>query len=275
MNKTHEIKGFAFLCTNNGIITNVLRDDFGFALNKAEGKLFANLVDTENRKTSLDFLLEVKNQNISFDYRLIIPIKGQQYSFYFMGINLKDQLLIIGADNHKEAIDFANHLQQINNEQANLIRQLIKKDTNANTAIETESLFNEITKLNNELVNLQRELTQKNKELERLNELKNRFMGMAAHDLRNPLGVVMNYSEFLLDEIADDLSEEHARFLNIMNDSAEFMLHMVEELLDYSKIQSDKVNLNIVEFDFVEKLKLQIELLNTIAAKKQIKIQLK
>ena len=106
-------------------------------------------------------------------------------------------------------------MQQINNEQANLIRELLKNNTQANSATEkeTQQLFDEITELNNELVNLQRELTRKNVELERLNELKNRFIGMAAHDLRNPLGVIMNFSEFLYDELKGEISDQHIRFI--------------------------------------------------------------
>lgn len=274
MSLVHEVKGFAFLCDQGGRIINILRDDFGLAENNPKGKLFANLVNPENRKLSLDFLLEVKTQKISFDFRLNIDVKGTKYAFYFIGINLDKDMLIIGADNHKEAIDFANHLQQINNEQANIIRQLLKKESfyKQDEQKENEVLFNEITHLNNELVNLQRQLTQKNKELERLNELKNRFLGMAAHDLRNPLGVVMNYSEFLIDEVSSDLSDEHSRFLHTINNSAEFMLEIVEDLLDYSKIESNKVDLRLNEFDLIAKIKQQVELLNAISDKKGIKI---
>jgi len=269
-----EIKGFALLCDSSGIITTVLRDDFGIGKTDLHGKLFVNLVDSESRKESLDFLLEIKQQKISFDRRLAFQIDQKNYTFYFIGIELISDLLIIGADNHKEAVDFANHLQQINNEQSNLIRQLLKKDFSKNNeaADDSKMLFDEISYLNNELVNLQRELTRKNIELERLNELKNRFLGMAAHDLRNPLGIVMNYSEFLIDEISADLSAEHQKFLHIINDSAEFMLHLVEELLDFSKIQTGKIELHLSEFDFVLQCKRQAEILNTLSSKKSISI---
>ena len=271
----HTVKGFSLLIDHNGKITNVLRDDFGLAKHKAKGKLFANLVAPESRNDAFNLILDTKRKKISFDYRLSMVIDEQQYSFYFIGMELMNDLLIIGADNHKEAIDFANHLQVINNEQSNLIRELLKKDTETKLSEQNESalLFDQITTLNNELVNLQRELTRKNIELERLNELKNRFLGMAAHDLRNPLGVLLNYSDFLIDEVAAELSDEHQKFLHIINNSAEAMLHLVEDLLDYSKIQDGKIELKLTQFDLVQQTRNQVEQLNTLSAKKNIHIE--
>ena len=50
-----EIKGFALLCDNSGIIKSVLRDDFGIGASNPEGKLFSNLIDSDSRTQSLKF----------------------------------------------------------------------------------------------------------------------------------------------------------------------------------------------------------------------------
>lgn len=274
MTETNEIRGFALLCDNNGLIKSVLRDDFGLSDTNPEGKLFINLIDSDTRGQSLDFLLEIKQKKVSLDYRLSIIIKNKAYGFNFIGIAFYDEVLIVAANNQEDAIDFTNHLQQINNQQANRIRELLKKDAeqNSNADSETQQLFNEISKLNNDLVNLQRELTRKNTELERLNELKNRFIGMAAHDLRNPLGAILNFSEFLQDELKEELSEQHVSFLQNIVNSSEFMYSLVEDLLDFSKIESGKIQLNFEEFDIVKKLKEIIENSNVLSKKKRIKI---
>ena len=274
MIESKEVKGFALMCDNKGIVKSVLRDDFGIKKNNPVGKLFSNLVDSETRRHSLNFLLEIKQKKISIDYRLNFLINNKTHNFYFIGATIYDEVLIIAANNHKEAVDFTNHLQQINNEQANRIRNLLKKDTLANSEMEkeTQQLFDEISKLNNELVNLQRQLTQKNKELERLNELKNRFIGMAAHDLRNPLGAIMNFSDFLQDELKNELSEQHLSFLQSIVNSSEFMYRLVEDLLDISIIESGKIQLNFEEFNIVEQLENIIENSNTLSKKKKIRI---
>lgn len=274
MGKSGEVKGFALLCNNDGIVKSVLRDDFGIVKENPVGKLFSNLTDLESRRQALNFLLEIKQKKISIDYRLNFEINSEANSFYLIGATLFNDVLIVAANNREEAVDFTNHLQQINNEQANLIRELLKKNNRAETEAEkeTQQLFDEITELNNNLVNLQRELTRKNIELERLNELKNRFIGMAAHDLRNPLGVIFNYSEFLMDELEGDLSAQHLSFLKNILKSTEFMLSLVEDLLDFSKIESGKISLNPTEFDIVQKLEEIIENYNTLSARKKIKI---
>ncbi len=146
----------------------------------------------------------------------------------------------------------------------------VKQEVDAND----ENLLDELTRLNNELINLQRELSKKNAELARLNELKNQFLGMAAHDLRNPLGIIMSFAEFLEEETKDKLDAEHQKFLHIIYTSAEFLLKMIEDLLDISKIESGKLTLNMEKADLIELTKRNIELNNTLAAKKDIVIQI-
>lgn len=274
MTKNKEVNGFALLCDQSGIVKSVLRDDFGMSYNTPVGKLFVNQIDPVSRSKSLNFLLEIKEKKISLDYRFNIVINDKAYSFYFIGVALGDEVLIIGANNHKEAVDFTNHLQQINNEQANKIRELLKEDSKKSAATddETQQLFDEITELNNNLINLQRELTRKNTELRRLNDLKNKFIGMAAHDLRNPLANIISFSDFLRDELKDSLSENHYNFLKNISHSSEFMFSLIEDLLDYSKIESGKIQMNLEKLDVAKKLKGIVQNFNTLSERKKITI---
>lgn len=106
---------------------------------------------------------------------------------------------------------------------------------------EIESLRNELVRSNNELHNLTRDLQKKKVELERLNELKNHFLGMAAHDLRNPLSVIMAYSEFMLSDHEAALKNDHVNFLNDIRYMSEFMLSLINDLLDISALESGKL----------------------------------
>jgi signal transduction histidine kinase len=124
------------------------------------------------------------------------------------------------------------------------------------------------------LVTLQRELAKKNAELERLNRQKNEFLGMAAHDLRSPLGVIWSYSEFLLNEISDQLNDEHLEFLSIVKQSSEFMLNLVDDLLDVSAIESGKLQLNLEPTDLTALVEHNVTLHRILAEKKQIHLTL-
>ena len=57
------------------------------------------------------------------------------------------------------------------------------------------------------------EIRNKNKELQELNELKNKFLGIASHDLRNPLYLIRSYSEILLDESLGKINEKQKKLL--------------------------------------------------------------
>ena len=112
-------------------------------------------------------------------------------------------------------------------------------------AEELENMRKEVLSLNQELNNLMRELHKKNAQLKQLNEEKNRFLGMAAHDLRKPIGLIITYSEFLLEETENLLGKEHIGFLNTINKSGSFMKRLVDDFLDVSAIEAGKFNLDL------------------------------
>ena len=74
-------------------------------------------------------------------------------------------------------------------------------------------------------------------ELKKLNQLKQDFLAICSHDLRNPLSVIMSYVEYM--KIDNDLSDEHTESLGAIWSSAEFVLDMVSDLLDLIKLQSN------------------------------------
>jgi signal transduction histidine kinase len=103
----------------------------------------------------------------------------------------------------------------------------------------------EVFLLNQELGNLTRALQKSNAELARLNELKNQFLGMAAHDLRKPAGVTMNFAELLLDELANTITPEQKEFLSVILDTSREMVRLIEDFLDFSIIESGHLKLNL------------------------------
>lgn len=78
-------------------------------------------------------------------------------------------------------------------------------------------------------------------ELLELNELKNRFLGMAAHDLRNPLAVISGYQQLLMDEATGGLNAEQRASLGIIGQATRDMLNMVDTLLDVSAIEAGRL----------------------------------
>jgi signal transduction histidine kinase len=269
------MNGIVLICDEKGLIENIIRNDFDLPVQGFINKPVTKLFEKRDVSKVMDFLMHVKKYNIAFDYSLSLALNDETVPLYFTGFFLEQKVWMVGAGSTSDTLKFINQLQQINNEQANFIRSLVKKNYNIEQNERTSSdQLNDLSRLNNELVNLQREMAKKNAELERLNELKNQFLGMAAHDLRNPLGIIMSFAEFLEDETKDTLSAEHRKFLHIINTSAEFLLKMIEDLLDISKIESGKLSLNRELTDLIELAEKNITLNNALSAKKDISIQL-
>jgi signal transduction histidine kinase len=114
-------------------------------------------------------------------------------------------------------------------------------------------------------------LVQLTDRLRSLNEQKNKFLGMAAHDLRNPIGGILGYSEMLLE---DELADEQRTVVSKIESSSKFMLRLLNDLLDISQIESGKLELNLERCDVASLVRQNVELNRIIAAKKQIGIEL-
>jgi len=137
-----------------------------------------------------------------------------------------------------------------------------------------EPLFEAFTRLNNELTDAQRTLAKQNAALAELNEQKNRLLGMAAHDLRNPLGVIMGYAKFLNRTAGAKLDEKESQFVAQIEKSSQFMLRLLEDLLDVSQIESGKLNLALAPTDLGALVRNNVELNRVLAAAKNIAIEL-
>lgn len=132
------------------------------------------------------------------------------------------------------------------------------------------SLRDGMLDLNRELNNLTRQLHQANAELRELNELKNRFIGMAAHDLRKPIGVIMTYSEFVLDEAYDRLDEEQRGFIQTSLTAAAGMKRLIDNFLDVSVIESGQLRVERARTAVAEILSGVLPLVRLIAVRKKI-----
>lgn len=137
---------------------------------------------------------------------------------------------------------------------------------------ELEIMRTKLLSFNHEFSNLTRQLQKKNAQLKKLNAEKNQFLGIAAHDLRNPIGLMLTYSEFLVAEAAPLLQGEHLRFLNTINAACQYMQQIVDDYLDYSAIEAGKFELNLNPASFQSVLEESLQPLQLKAAQKNIQL---
>lgn len=105
-----------------------------------------------------------------------------------------------------------------------------------------------------------------------LNQIKNRFLGIAAHDLRNPLATVRGLSEILMSEATGPLTSEQQEYLTVINTASNSMLALVNDLLDISIIESGKLELQLKKESITRLIEERIHIYRVLAEKKEVNI---
>jgi PAS domain S-box-containing protein len=126
-----------------------------------------------------------------------------------------------------------------------------------------------------EIKEAEKEIKAKNQELLELNDTKNRFLGIASHDLRNPLYLIRSFCEILKDEGVGGINAKQKELLEKIYSSSNYMRSLVDNLLDISKIESGKIELEMKAQDFNCLVKTQCELNQLLANKKNIQLHLR
>jgi len=101
-------------------------------------------------------------------------------------------------------------------------------------------------------------LEKRNLRLEELNQIKDEFIGIASHQLRTPATGVKQYINLLLDGFAEELTDSQKVFLERAQESNDRQLHIIDDLLQVARIDSESFRLSKAEADLGAILKATI-----------------
>ncbi len=127
----------------------------------------------------------------------------------------------------------------------------------------------ERARLASELEEKRRAFEAQNEELLRLDQTKDRFLGMAAHDLRNPTSSILMAAEYLQ---STQLDRDQRLFVQDIASQARYMLTLINDLLDVSQIESGALVLNREPIAAVDFLSDEVARHSAFAAPKDIRI---
>ena len=113
------------------------------------------------------------------------------------------------------------------------------------------------------------------RKLSELNRIKNTFLGLAAHDLRNPLVSIRGLSEILLSELGKSLNKHHREYLDVIYLASSTMLTLVNDFLDVSAIENEGIRLQMRPHSLQGVLRERLRIYKILAAKKSIKLKYK
>lgn len=128
----------------------------------------------------------------------------------------------------------------------------VEPDTYSNIHIDTFqkiagqlSIIVEKGRLASELAEQNEAIARQNEELHSLNDLKNKFLGIAAHDLRNPLSNIQLAASLMQDSPVSLSKDDNDFLVNDIDRQAQYMLTLIDDLLDVSQIESGYLDLHL------------------------------
>lgn len=94
-----------------------------------------------------------------------------------------------------------------------------------------------------------RELEQKTRELEAASRHKSEFLANMSHELRTPLNAIIGFSEVLQERMFGELNPKQAEYVHDIHDSGRHLLSLINDILDLSKVEAGRMELELSRFD--------------------------
>jgi len=275
--KSYDERWIVIACNSDFLITDII------AIRNIEITLKVNdpaskIVSHYNINKFLDFTLTLKNEQVSFgDEMGIVDDNASVTPMDFGGVAYENRYIITAFSNY---LGLYGELMKINTDPINYLCEKMKYFSIS------PANYQELSALNNEVINIQRELYKKNavivnlmnrkevmnKELETLNATKDRIFSIIGHDLRAPLAnIIQSMNLIAYDKLVYEEWKKENFFSNLSN-SAENTMHLLENLLEWSKIQLGESSFYPKKFILLNSIRPAINLLKEVAAEKRINI---
>jgi signal transduction histidine kinase len=118
-----------------------------------------------------------------------------------------------------------------------------------------------------------KELRASNAQLQKLDEAKDEFVSMASHQLRTPLTSVKGYISMVLEEDAGKISDAQRHLLNEAFTSSERMVHLINDFLNVSRLQTGKFMVDRRAIDLAKITGQEVDSLKTTAGARNLKLR--
>ena len=119
----------------------------------------------------------------------------------------------------------------------------------------------------------QKIIEEQNRQILETSKIKDDFLANVSHELRTPLTAIIGFSDALMAEIFGKMNEKQAEYVREINSGAVHLLGLLNGILDMSKIESKQMPLNYMNFDVKSSIDEVLNVVKTLAEKKDISIK--
>jgi signal transduction histidine kinase len=115
-----------------------------------------------------------------------------------------------------------------------------------------------------------REIEVKSRQLETASQHKSEFLANMSHELRTPLNAIIGFSEVLSERLFGEMNDKQAEYVRDITESGRHLLSLINEILDLSKIEAGRMELDLLEFDLATTIDNTLSLVRERAQRRGI-----
>tara|TARA_R110002111_G_scaffold117466_2_gene179447 strand:+ start:7807 stop:9426 length:1620 start_codon:yes stop_codon:yes gene_type:complete len=234
----------------------------------------------------LGYRLMFTDKNISFAYMLLLRIVSQ---FIRLRVTPEEAEMELNMAEHgatSEMYELLNAMEQHIQGDSSLIKDL---DENSNFGLIAKQ-YNRLSEIRDQAINtlkdrtdnleiVRRELEEKAERLKQANEdaeaasrAKSEFLANMSHEIRTPMTAVLGYTDLLIEESWGRPGS--LKLLEVIKRNGNYLLEIINDILDISKIESGNLTIETIQFSLMEKLKEIHSLMSVRAENQEIRFKL-
>ena len=238
--------------------SNILEEAKKGQYNTESGIWFTMLSEKENVITKgKDIILQEMDLRAKIVQKNAIQMLAIAISIWLISI-------IVGLLGFLLSNDIAKNIKNLESVLKRVAKDTGEGEENRNIDLDTPSGTAEAYQLLEDII----EQTRNDKEYAmEASEAKSMFLANMSHEIRTPLNGIVGFTELLKDT---DLSSEQREFIDIIEKSSENLLEIINNILDLSKIESNKLEIEEIVFNPIKEFESAVEVYSVRASEKHI-----